>query len=82
MNNKFNSEKKISNNRYMKYKAVEVYYNSKRPKGAWKNDPSCLVDLELYTYYQHNKLIQSNAIKSTLFPYITINKVFTISLLA
>ncbi len=55
MNNKFNSEKKISNTKYMKYKAVQLYYNSKRPKGAWKNDPSCLVDLELYTYYQLNK---------------------------
>lgn len=55
MKNKFNSEKKISNTKYMKYKSVQLYYNSKRPKGAWKNDPSCLVDLELYTYYQLNK---------------------------
>jgi hypothetical protein len=58
LNNKFNSEKKISNTKYMKYKAVPLYYNSKRPKGAWKNDPSCLVDLELHTYYQHNKTLK------------------------
>jgi len=55
LKNKFNSEKKISNTNYMKYKSVQLYYNSKRPKGAWKNDPSCLVDLELYTYYQLNQ---------------------------
>lgn len=57
LNNKFNSEKKISNTNYMKYKSVQLYYNSKRPKGAWKNDPSCLVDLELHTYYQVNKTL-------------------------
>jgi hypothetical protein len=32
--NKFNSEKKISNTKYMKYKAVELFYNSKIPKGT------------------------------------------------
>ena len=53
--NKFNSEKKNISNKYMKYKAVELYYNSKNPKGRWKKDPeSCIVDLCLHTYYQHN----------------------------
>jgi len=54
-NNKFKSEKKISNTKYMKYKAVELFPNSKRPKGRWTKDPdSCITDLCLSIYYKVN----------------------------
>jgi hypothetical protein len=52
--NKFKSEKKISNTKYMKYKSVELYPNSKIPKGRWKKDDSCITDLCLHKYYEIN----------------------------
>ena len=52
--NKFKSEKKISNTKYMKYKSVELYPNSKIPKGRWKKDDSCITDLCLHKYYKIN----------------------------
>jgi hypothetical protein len=56
--NKFNSEKKISNTKYMKYKAVELYYNSKIPKGRWKKDDRSITDLCLHKYYELNKTLK------------------------
>jgi hypothetical protein len=52
--NKFKSEKKISNIKYMKYKSVELWNNSKIPKGRWKKDDSCITDLCLHKYYERN----------------------------
>lgn len=52
--NKFKSEKKISNIKYMKYKSVELWNNSKIPKGRWKKDDSCITDLILHKYYEMN----------------------------
>ena len=50
--NKFNSEKKNISNKYMKYKAVQLFPNSKNPIGRWKKDPeSCVIDLCLHSYY-------------------------------
>ena len=57
--NKFNSEKKISNNKYMKYKAVQLYPNSKIPQGRWKKDDSCIVDLCLHNYYKKNRTFKN-----------------------
>ena len=57
--NKFKSENKnISNIKYMKYKAVELFYNSKRPKYSWKKDPSKVRDLELVSFYEYNSTLK------------------------
>ena len=57
--NKFKSENKnISNIKYMKYKAVELFYNSKRPKYSWKKDPSKVRDLELVSFYEYNSTLE------------------------
>lgn len=57
-NNKFKSENKnISNSKYMKYKAVELFHNSKRPKYAWKKDTSKIRDLELVSFYEYNSTL-------------------------
>lgn len=56
--NNNNSEKKLSNTKYMKYskyKAVELFPNSKKPKHSWKKNPSCIKDIEIVPYYITNK---------------------------
>ncbi len=38
----------------MKLTSVELYWNSKNPRGAWKKDPSCLTNLNIENYYKLN----------------------------
>ncbi len=55
---KFKSEnKKISNSNNMK-RAVELFYNSKRPKHSWKKDPQFVIDFDLPTFYEYNKTLK------------------------
>ena len=37
-----------------KYQAVELFYNSKRPKYSWKKDPVYVIDFDVGSYYKHN----------------------------
>ena len=56
INIKFNSENKnLYSIMKKKIKAVELYPDSKRPKGAWRKDPDCLIDFNIEKYIELRK---------------------------